>query len=425
MQTRRLFAVLFVLGVLLSACKFSQPEEVVVNPLMPTQTLESKYNVIPTATDSIPKVASKETDRESRQPTSVPMVPGPVEAGVPLVLPRTKHTATLLLSGKILLVGGSVEGDDFASDEELIDPLTGKSTWTAPLHTFRHDHTATLLKDGRVLVIGGYNFPQQWLQDAEIYNPRSDNWTVRPPIFTHGTFHTATVLKDGKVLVVGGCIGSWVCTNKVEIFDPQTDTWREAAALQEDRSGHTAQLLEDGRVLIIGGITAYGNPPADGTALIYDPSTNTWQTMAPMEIPRYLTESVKLPNGDVLVAGGVLVKSSEVISNAVEIYDPDKNTWRTAASLANARYTFTLKLLPNGQVIAISGSRAWDCCWSENTMVHEIELYDPSTNRWQTIGTLPKPSAYATSTQLRDGRIWIAGGQVGNWVLDNTWLIQP
>jgi hypothetical protein len=106
---------------------------------------------------------------------------GIFRAAFPLAIPRTQHTATLLQDGKILIAGGSVDGDDFAVDEELIDPLTGAGKWTAPLHTPRHGHSATLLQDGRVLVVGGYNLPLGWIEDAEIYNPRSDRWTVIAP----------------------------------------------------------------------------------------------------------------------------------------------------------------------------------------------------------------------------------------------------
>jgi hypothetical protein len=401
MQTRRLFVLSVILGVLLSACQ----------PLSSNNKDAGRESIAPV------------------EPTARPMAStsGVFRAAFSLAVPRTRHTSTLFPNGKILIVGGSAAPDDFVPDEEIIDLINGSNSWAAPLHTPRHDHSATLLQDGRVLVVGGYNPSLGWIGDAEIYDPQSNSWTVIAPHYTHGTAHTATLMKDGRVLVVGGCIGSSVCTNKVEIFDPSQDAWLEAPSLTDERAGQTAQLLDDGRVLIAGGNTAYNEVPADGSAVIFDPQTNTWRETEPMNVPRVLAQSAKLPNGEVLVAGGIRIGSNppQTIS-AVEIYDPDTNRWREVPPLAQARYAFVLNALPTGEVIAIGGSRDWDCCWSENSFVKEIEVFDPASEQWHVLGDLPQPGAFSAGVQLKDGRILITGGnQAGSLALDANWMIQP
>jgi N-acetylneuraminic acid mutarotase len=418
-----------ILGVLLSACQSFLPDKD-TEVAQPTQTATIPPTiVVPTATVIVPTAVRMDAGPAPVEPTAIPMAitSGMFQPGFPLAIPRTKHTATLLQNGKILIVGGSVEPDDFVLDEEIIDPSNGSSSWTAPLHTPRHDHTATLLQDGRVLVVGGYNLPLQWIGDAEIYNPRSELWTVISPNYTHGTSHTATLMKDGRVLVVGGCIGSYLCTNKVEIFDPGRDVWLEATPLIAERAGQTAQLLDDGRVLIAGGYTAYNEIPADGSAVIFNPQTNTWSETEPMKAPRTFSQSVKLLNGDVLVAGGIRIGSDPPQTiNAVEIYDPDTNRWREVQPLSQARYAFFLSSLPSGDVIAIAGSRDWDSFWSQNSFVKEIEEFDPASEQWSVIGELPQPGAYFAGIQIMDGRIFVTGGnREGSWVLDENWLIQP
>ena len=67
-------------------------------------------------------------------------------------------TATLLTSGKVLVVGGRTcsGGNCFTlNSAELYDPATGKWSFTGTLNTGRDNHTATLLTDGKVLVAGG------------------------------------------------------------------------------------------------------------------------------------------------------------------------------------------------------------------------------------------------------------------------------
>jgi N-acetylneuraminic acid mutarotase len=211
----------------------------------------------------------------------------------------------------------------------------------------------------------------------------------------------------------------------VEIFDPKTNMWVDAPALKDQRAGQIAQLLNDGRVLIAGGYTAFNQIPTDGTAVIYDPTTDTWCETGPMTSPRFLSEAVILPNGEVLVAGGVVISSDPpAISNAVEIYDPRTSTWRTAASLSQPRIGFILRTISNGRVIAIAGSSDWDSYWTQDSFVHEIEYLAPSAKEWRVIANLPEPSAFGAGVQLKEGLIWISGGQVENRALDKTWFIK-
>ena len=352
-----------------------------------------------------------------------------ITQGVTLPGPHARHTATRLLNGRILLVGGYSGANVSLVEVDLFDPMTGSITAVAPLHTSRHDHSATLLRDGRVLVVGGYNPQQQWLTDAEVYDPLKNTWTVVPPLYSHGTAHTATRLKDGGVLIVGGGVADGVCTERAEVFDPQTNSWTEVSSLPAPRTGHTADVLNDGRVLVAGGGDARGLP-VGGDAFIYDPKANRWTVTAPMVKQRSYASSVQLKDGRVLVAGGIAadgVPVWHVIAN-VEIYDPASNTWSVAASLSEARYAYVLSLLPNGQVVAIGGTRDHDSNWGTGSFVREVEVYDTNANGWQTLAEIPQPGAFAAAALFHDGRLWATGGYdgpSGENISNATWIIAP
>ena len=352
-----------------------------------------------------------------------------VRRGPALPTPHANHTATLLPDGTVLLVGGNWRRDDYLAQVLRFDPRTRGFAELAPLNTARGSHSATLLPDGRVLVVGGYNLPRQWLSDAELYDPTTDTWTVVPPRSPHGSAHTATLLKDGRVLVVGGCIGDSVCTQRVEIFDPQNDSWSEASPLAFDRASHAAVLLDDGRVLVAGGWGA-SQRPADGDALIYDPQADRWTATGPMVTLRSQARAVQLVDGRVLIAGGFRWAASPVptMVPAAELFDPASGTWTAAASLAAPRYAFHLALLPDGQVLVIGGVRDYDCCWTDRSFVRQIERYNPARDRWSVAGMFSQPGAYAAVTPLAEGRLWLTGGRRGPFGeahLDDTWLISP
>jgi hypothetical protein len=89
-----------------------------------------------------------------------------------------------------------------------------------------------------------------------------------------------------------------------------------------------AVVLPDGTIFVVGGQRA-GKWNADPQAVlepeIYDPRTDTWTTMAPMEHPRqYHSVAVLLPDGRVLTAGGVDPRPGVVERDlrSMEVFSP-------------------------------------------------------------------------------------------------------
>jgi hypothetical protein len=87
-----------------------------------------------------------------------------------LVNPRAFHTATLIDTDKLLIIGGGPTTDTSTS-AEIFDLTTNESTllpWR--MRVPRTGHTATLLPDGRVLIVGGSMVDPV----MEIWNPPID-----------------------------------------------------------------------------------------------------------------------------------------------------------------------------------------------------------------------------------------------------------
>jgi hypothetical protein len=180
--------------------------------------------------------------------------------------PRLSHTTTLLPSGKVLAVGGLGLGPGpvpgpgtFLASAELYDPAAGTWTPAASMLAARAGHTATLLLSGAVLVAGGEaQVPFiDALVEAELYDPASGTWRRTRSLFVGRTGHTATRLPSGRVLVVGGTAFfvpfPFTVLSDTELFDPESETWSDAGCLVEARDCHTATLLLSGAVLIAGG----------------------------------------------------------------------------------------------------------------------------------------------------------------------------
>ncbi len=228
-----------------------------------------------------------------------------------MMQPRRYHTVTPLQNGKLLIVGGETRfysGYETAT-AEIYDPATGAFNYTGSMATPRKGHTATLLNSGKVLVVSG--------STAEIYDPATGTFsTISNPAYPRRD-HTATRLLDGRVLLAGGrqSSGTAYGNSEAELFDPYTNTFTRLTfdglawpAMNGIRVDHTATLLPNGKVLLAGGhnlksTDRYYSYQADTTEL-FDPLTNRFTWGPAMTRRRSGHTTVLLNNGRLLVAGG-------------------------------------------------------------------------------------------------------------------------
>jgi hypothetical protein len=141
-----------------------------------------------------------------------------------MVAARANHTATVLGSGAVLIVGGhtAFPGPSLVSTETY-DPVSGTFAAAADMAEARGAHTASTLSDGRVLVAGGFTafpFTGQTLASAEIYDPVAGSFATTHGMGTARGRHMAASLPSGDVVVAGG-LGSCCSTlSTAELFSP-------------------------------------------------------------------------------------------------------------------------------------------------------------------------------------------------------------
>ncbi len=344
----------------------------------------------------------------------------------PLNTARYNHTATLLPTGEVLVVGGQDTNNQPLASAELYDPGTDSWSSAGSLSVARYGHTATLLASGEVLVAGGYN-GSSYLASAELYNPANNTWTTAGNLITPRAFHSATLIVTGEVLVAGGATGGGSIAS-AELYDPASNSWSQAGAMLNARQGHTATLLGNGNVLVAGGEHEGGGLLTSGyaSAEVYDLVSNSWSSAGSMSTTRegqaatLLNEGppgvIVIPPAKVLVAGGTnggLGPQLDYLSSA-ELYDPGANSWSTTGSMATARTELAAVQLPSKQVLVTGGLN--------RELLHinylaGAELYDPTNGTWSPAASMNTARAEHTATLLPSGLVLVAGGLNSTGVL--------
>ncbi|OLE61044.1 MAG: hypothetical protein AUG10_02935 [Gemmatimonadetes bacterium 13_1_20CM_2_70_10] len=142
----------------------------------------------------------------------------------------------------------------------------------------------------------------------------------------------------------------------LEVYDPSTDTWSSKAPMPTARAELTAGVV-NGILYVIGGRTGGGESASVsvGTVEAYDPTTDTWTTRAAMPTPRQ-DATVGVVNGTIYVVGGFSASSGSVL-NTVEAYNPIADAWTTKQAMPTAR-SFLSGGVVGGVLFAVGGNTA-------------------------------------------------------------------
>jgi hypothetical protein len=298
--------------------------------------------------------------------------------------------------------------------------------WTAlPDSRLAHHpgHTATVLADGRVLVVGGAH----WVLDAatrrsiiagpfgaEILDPVSGRWELAATPKHLRLGHHAVRLLDGRVLVIGGD-GQGVPLDDrgtAELFDPAAGTWSATGGLLVSRTAFTATLLPDGRVLVAGGVDPTDNTL--GSAEVFDPASGTWRLTGSLVEPRLVHTATALPDGRVLVVGGMTDDMFQTTTGSAEVFDPGTGTWSAAGSI-DARWLHTATLTDEGMVVVAGGyiSAPGRGGWYTSQDVDSTAIFDPARGTWLDAGDLNYSRHSPLAARLRGHGVLLFGGRVG------------
>ena len=334
---------------------------------------------------------------------------------------------TFLADGKLLFVGGTsyypLPPDPFyggLKEAFLFDPQT--ETWerVADMQVGRWYPTLIRLPDDRVLALGGLeyrapgdqpkkntlknlydlirNFNKYIVRAYEIFDPATKTWSRLKTERQLPLYPRLHLLPDGDIFYSGMFNTHYFTPGRFPSahWNPRTEEWMEMGGPhhQKNREEGISVMLAlrppdyRSQFLIAGGGTH--NLGRMLMALLHSIGRESWA--AKFHSLTHVQDTVE----------------------RIDLNDPDRN-WNTVGKMHNRRIHANSVLLPDGNVLVIGGMASYGGAsgmhgiqdeHSADGAVYEAEMYDPATNTWSLMARQQKARVYhSTAILLPDGRV--------------------
>lgn len=228
------------------------------------------------------------------------------KASLPLTIGRPHVVA---FGGKIYCICGN----------QNYEYNPGTDVWTR-----KNDNQFGGVWDGGSVTIGSLIYSVSGYGGSiYIYNPATDSWSQGAAIPTARDY-VNVVAAGGSVYAIGG--GS----TKNEMYNPSSGTWTTKADMPTSRSGEAAAAIGN-KIYVVGGENSENYASVD----VYDTLSDTWTNVAKPLAANWPSQAWGTP---VVVSNRVVLIGGRD-TKAVNEYDPSSNSWVPMAPLQVRRST--------------------------------------------------------------------------------------
>lgn len=368
--------------------------------------------------------------KEVLEPPSEPSSCGVGSQSVARPWARTRH--------RVVEVGGEVwasGGYTRLPGERCVQPLAWWDGGASILQgEGRWGHSATVLSSGEVLVLGGSKDDPEVSPFAMAGGERwrGGKWVSALDWERPRAFHSAT-RRAGELVVAGGASSHEEALKRVEVLDLETWVWREEVSLQGARRDHFGFAWGD-EVWVLGGVREAGcgrgcardcveDEDCPGELLCHEDffcvegvssaeRVSAGSSIKPTMLVTW--EETRVGMGAVQVGERVLVLGGRARGGARDDgfwLDLSGGKRREISPMLEPGVGQSVTLLPDGRVLVAGGRRlveeefGSEWVWSDL-----VQIYDPATDRWAERGRLRHARAEHRALWWRGG-VWIFGGE--------------
>ncbi|XP_042177798.1 kelch-like protein 29 isoform X2 [Oncorhynchus tshawytscha] len=288
--------------------------------------------------------------------------------------PRTRPRLSAGVAEVIVLIGGR---QAIGMNQRSLTAVTCFNPQNSKWHPlaslpFYDRELFSVISAGDNIYLSGGTESGMTVTDVWCYMSLLDNWNLVSRMTVPRCRHNSLVY-DGKLYTIGG-LGVSGNLNHVERYDTITNQWETVSPLPKPVHSAAATVC-GGKVYVFGGVNEAGR--SAGVLQSYVPQTNSWSFIESPMIDNKYAPAVTL-NGHIFILGGAYAR-------AITIYDPDKGNIKAGPNMNHSRQ-FCSAVILDGKIYATGGIVS-----SEGPALGNMEIFDPHTNNWTLLQSLPCP----------------------------------
>lgn len=278
---------------------------------------------------------------------------------------RNQACGALGKDGMIYVFGGSA-GAAGLSSAERYDPGTDAWTPIADLPTTRIGAAAVTIPDGRILIIGGTLEGFGPTDMVTAYDPATNSYTPLANLPKAMANVGAGLGKDGHVIVLNSAVDDPLETYSYNIG---TNAWSTLAPLDGPIGRPAVGADAGGTIYLFGG---WDHFPQD-YAYSFDEHADAWTPLP--KLPTLREHPATAQGGDtrMYVVGGYDFKGTRATA---EMYDADFNLWSQAPAMNALRGSPVCVADAQGRIYAIGG--LFNDYPNPAFVLDSVERYEPS-----------------------------------------------
>lgn len=228
-----------------------------------------------------------------------------------------------------------------------------------------------------------------------------------------------TAVLGNELYVVGGCYN--VCLKEYIHpfgfrYNPMTNKWTTIAPMQQDRCRFSLNFVGNS-LYAIGGVSETDESEDfvffldESNSERYDPDTDTWQYIA--KLPENCTQHAGASYANYLyICGGL--ERNRVLSSFWR-YDPKFEQWEQLPDMISPRADHVMLVVDNN--LYVCGGWFEENQTENRRLVETIDTFDPIERIWKVVTSIPTPKYHAGIVAV-ETKIYIIGGFYSDSMFD-------
>ena len=251
--------------------------------------------------------------------------------------------------------------------------------------TLEHQHHAAIQHRGKVYIFSEQRVVPDESPVAEYYIPSSNSWgAIRTKKSEYEEQFSSVLVLDGHMTLYALTNTETDQENTIYTYHPDKNEWKVCRGGALSRWG--ACGVTDGHHIYIVGGTEHENEEINGITKVekLDPSVDrSCEEVAAMNEARHGAFGAAM-NGKIYVAGGQQ-KNGQIctVLKTCEVYNPSTDEWQLIPSLKVPRHSASMVCF-KGALYVVGGMKH-----SKKSRELSVEMFDSDANEWKEKSTIP------------------------------------